>query len=179
MAPTKSTKKTDSIEKTDSIDDLRKELFDIKQRELELPTLLKRVVGKLDRVSRGHPAEFNAQRGYNVYPPHISAFVVDRLPRAPVATATTTGKATLAFAPGDPAGDPWTYAGEKSTDGGITWSAGTPDDANWAAATTVSGGTVTLTFASLAAGSTKMRAKLTGTNGASAYTPASNTITVT
>lgn len=97
---------------------------------------------------------------------------------APVATATTTGKATLAFDEATGPGDPFSYKGQKSTDGGTTWSDATPDGATWAAATQRVGSAVTLKFASLAAGSTKLRYVATGSNGATATSQASNTITV-
>ncbi|WP_293308888.1 hypothetical protein [Mycolicibacterium sp.] len=92
---------------------------------------------------------------------------------APVATAGASGLATLAFAVPTGTGDPWEYTAQASTDGGVTWGlAITPDSV------TVSGGTVTLHLDGLTAGSTKLRATVTGTNGATATTPNSNTITV-
>jgi hypothetical protein len=94
----------------------------------------------------------------------------------PVATPTTTGKATIAFADPTGTGDPWTYAVEKSVDAGATWTAAVKDDPG---STSSTGGTTTIKVKSLAAGATLLRAKVTGTNGATATTPSSNSITVT
>jgi hypothetical protein len=93
---------------------------------------------------------------------------------APVATAGgTAGTATLAFAVPSGPGDPWSYKAQVSTDGGTTWGAGvTP------ASVAVSSGTVTLSLTGRAAGTTKLRGMVTGSNGAVSYTPPSNTITV-
>lgn len=91
---------------------------------------------------------------------------------APVATATTALHGTLAFDVPVGAGDPWTYTAQQSLDGGTTWgSAIEPDDID------VASGTVTLSL-TLVAGSSKLRATVAGTNGATATTMASNTITV-
>lgn len=93
---------------------------------------------------------------------------------APVATAGgTSGTATLAFAVPTGTGDPWTYAAQASTDSGVTWGSAIEPDS-----VTVSGGTVTLNLTGLASGSTKLRATVTGTNGATATTSNSNAITV-
>lgn len=93
---------------------------------------------------------------------------------APVATATTTGALTLAFAVPTGTGDPWTYTAQASSDNGVTWGAAiTP------ASVSASSGTVTLSLTGVAAGSKKFRATVTGTNGATATTPTSNAITVT
>jgi hypothetical protein len=97
---------------------------------------------------------------------------------APVATAGTTGKASLVFAMPTGSDAPFTFTGQKSTDGGVTWSTASPDGATWAAATTVSGGNVTLKFGSLASGATKLEAIATGTNGVTATSQASNSVTV-
>lgn len=92
----------------------------------------------------------------------------------PVATATTAAHATLAFTEPTGAGDPFTYTAQQSTDGGTTWgSAITPTNV------AVSGSTVTLTLAGLTAGASKLRATAIGTNGATATTPASNSVTIT
>jgi hypothetical protein len=95
---------------------------------------------------------------------------------AATATAGATGKATVAFA--DPTGgdiDGAVITGEYSTDGGTTWNAGVLDTPN---AVTSATGTTTVKLKSLSAGSTKLRGKVVGNNGAVSYTPASNTITV-
>lgn len=90
----------------------------------------------------------------------------------PVATATTALHATLAFTTPTGTGDPWTYVVQPTTDDGSTWgTAITPTDVS------VSGDTVTLSFAA-AAGAQKFRAVATGTNGATANSAKSNSITV-
>lgn len=90
----------------------------------------------------------------------------------PVATATTPLHATLAFAVPTGVGDPWTYTAQQSLDGGTTWgSAIEPDDID------VASGTVTLSL-TVAAGASKLRATAAGTNGATATTPASNSVTI-
>lgn len=94
---------------------------------------------------------------------------------APTATAGTTGKATFTFADPTGTGDPFVISAEKTTDDGTTWSAATLDDPG---AVTSTGGTTTVKVKSVAAGSTKFRAKVVGTNGASAYTPKSNAVTI-
>lgn len=92
---------------------------------------------------------------------------------APVATATTALHATLAFAEPTGTGDPWTYTVQQSTDAGVTWgSAIEPDDV------AVAGGTVTLHLAGLTAGASKLRATVAGTNGATATTQSSNSVTI-
>lgn len=94
---------------------------------------------------------------------------------APVATATTAGKATLAF-PDPTGGDaPFVITAEFSVDAGVTWSAATLDGPG---AVTSSAGTTTVKIKSLAAGSTLLRAVVTGDNGAVSRTAASNAITV-
>ncbi|MGQ9348949.1 hypothetical protein [Mycolicibacterium gilvum] len=105
---------------------------------------------------------------------------VPQLPgAAPVATATTALKATLAFDAPVGAGDPWEYTAQQSTDGGTTWSAALTVDGGGIEDIDVSSGTVTLHLASLTAGATtKLRATVIGTNGSTATTQASNTITV-
>ena len=94
----------------------------------------------------------------------------------PVASAGTTGKASFTFADPTGTGDPWAITAEKTTDDGTTWSTATLDDPG---AVTSTGGTTTVKVKSVAAGSTKFRAKVVGTNGASAYTPKSNAVTIT
>jgi hypothetical protein len=93
---------------------------------------------------------------------------------APVAAPTGSGGVTLAFPDPTGTGDPWTYTGQFSTDGGTTWgSALTPTSV------ASTGGTTTLTFSGVATGSKKFRATVKGTNGATATTPSSAAITVT
>ncbi len=93
---------------------------------------------------------------------------------APVATAGSTGAATLAFAVPTGTGDPWSYTAQVSTDSGVTWgSAITPSNV------AVSSGTVTLSLTGIAAGAKRIRATVTGTNGATATTPMSNSVTIT
>lgn len=100
--------------------------------------------------------------------------ILDTAP--PVATATTTGKATLVLL--DPTGGdaPFAITGEVSTDAGTTWTPGTLDTPN---AVTSDGSNTTVKFKSLTTGSVLLRAVVTGDNGAVARTLASNSITVT
>lgn len=93
---------------------------------------------------------------------------------APVATAGSSGAATLAFAVPTGTGDPWTYTAQASADSGVTWgTAIVPSNV------AVSSGTVTLSLTGIASGSKKLRATVTGTNGATATTPNSNAVTIT
>ncbi|MEB3021312.1 hypothetical protein [[Mycobacterium] crassicus] len=94
---------------------------------------------------------------------------------APVAAATTSGKATLAFDTPTGGQTPYSYGGDVSTDNGSTWSAGTLSSATG----TVSGGTTTLTFTGLSAGSVKLRAKVTDANGKTATSQPSGSVTIT
>lgn len=92
----------------------------------------------------------------------------------PVAAATGSGGATLAFAVPTGTSDSWTYTAQASADGGTTWgSAITPTGV------AVVSGTVTLTLAGVATGSKKFRSTVTGDNGATATTPTSNAVTIT
>lgn len=92
---------------------------------------------------------------------------------ASVAVAGSAGEATLAFDDPTGTGDPWTYTAQQSTDAGVTWgSAITPDTVD------STGGTTTLSLSGLSAGASLLRATVTGTNGATATTPNSNSITV-
>lgn len=93
---------------------------------------------------------------------------------APVATALAgDGEATLAFANPSGTGDPWTYTVQQSTDAGSTWGSAIDPDSVASA-----GGTTTLTVSGLTAGASLLRATVTGTNGSTATTPNSNSITV-
>lgn len=94
---------------------------------------------------------------------------------APVGTAGTTGKASFVFADPTGTGDPWTITAELSTDDGANWTAATLDTPN---AVTSTGGSTTVKVKSVTAGSTKFRAKVVGSNGATRYTPKSNAVTV-
>lgn len=91
---------------------------------------------------------------------------------APTAASSEALVATLVFtAPTGPS-DPWTYKVQPTTNDGSTWgSAIEPTDVS------VSGTTVTLTF-DAAAGAQKFRAVATGTNGVSANSQKSNSVTV-
>lgn len=97
---------------------------------------------------------------------------------APVATATTTGKATIAFA--DPTGPEAPYTSgitaQSSVSPFTTWTAAVLDTPG---AVTSTGGTTTVKVKSVTAGSTEFRCIVTGANGASATTPASNAVTIT
>nr|WP_253872968.1 hypothetical protein [Mycobacterium gordonae] len=94
----------------------------------------------------------------------------------PTATAGTTGKASFSFADPTGTGDPWVISAESTTDDGTTWAAATLDTPG---AVVSAGGSTTVKVKSVTAGSTKFRAKVVGTNGASAYTPKSNAVTIT
>lgn len=93
----------------------------------------------------------------------------------PTPTALGSGGVSLALPVPTGTGDPWTYDGlQSSTDDGVTWSTLAP-----ATDVDVVGSTVTITVAGIATGSKKFRAKATGSNGASAYSPKSTAVTVT
>lgn len=96
----------------------------------------------------------------------------------PVATAGTANKATLAFTVPTGPGDPWEYTAQQSTDGGSTFGSALTVENGGIEDIVVVGTTVTLHLADLTAGSSKLRATAIGTNGATATTPNSNTITV-
>ncbi|MFD6197188.1 hypothetical protein ACFWE3_10840 [Mycobacteriaceae bacterium NPDC060252] len=91
----------------------------------------------------------------------------------PAATAGTTGKASIVFADPTGAGDPFVFAAESTVDDGTTWLTAELDGA-----ATSTGGNTTVKVKTVAAGLTKFRVKVTGTNGASAYTPKSAAVTV-
>lgn len=92
----------------------------------------------------------------------------------PTATPTTSAHATLAFPVPTGPSDPYSYKAQQSVDAGVTWGALlTPT------AVAVSTGVVTLTLATLTAGASKLRAVATGTNGVSANSPASASVTIT
>lgn len=98
----------------------------------------------------------------------------------PVATPTTTGKATVALADPVGTGDPWSFAVEKSLSPFTSWTAAAPDGATYATAGVVVSAAGTTTIKVLAAaGSTKFRVVVTGTNGASATSVPSNAATIT
>lgn len=93
---------------------------------------------------------------------------------APTAAATTSGHATLAFPEPTGPGDPWEYTAQQSTDAGSTWgTAIVPDTVS------VASGTVTLALSGLTAGASVLRATVKGTNGATATTPNSASVTIT
>lgn len=99
-------------------------------------------------------------------------------PDAPVATATTALKATLAFDAPTGIGDPWTYTAQQSANG-TTWGTALTIENGGIEDITISGDTVTLHLATLTAGSgQRFRATAEGTNGATATTPMSNTVTI-
>ena len=94
----------------------------------------------------------------------------------PVATASmTSGKASFVFADPTGTGDPFTITAESTIDDGTTWLTAVLDNPG---AVTSSAGSTTVKVKSVAAGSTKFRAKVVGTNGAVAYTPKSNAVTI-
>lgn len=91
----------------------------------------------------------------------------------PTATAGAALTATLAFPEPTGPADPWTYKAQQSTDAGSTWlTAVTPTNV------AVASGIVTLTLPALTAGASKLRAVATGTNGVSANSPASGSVTI-
>lgn len=91
----------------------------------------------------------------------------------PTATAGAALTATLAFPEPTGPSDPWTYKAQQSTDAGSTWlTAVVPTDV------AVASGIVTLTLPALTAGASKLRAVATGTNGVSANSPASASVTI-
>ena len=112
-----------------------------------------------------------ASTAHSLVPP-TAAVVPITIGSAPVLASSVALTATLAFdAPTGPA-DPYTYKVQVTTNDGSTWgSLITPSNV------AVSGGTVTLTFTA-AAGAQKARAVATGTNGASANSAKSNSVTV-
>ncbi|ANN98202.1 hypothetical protein [Mycobacteroides abscessus] len=93
----------------------------------------------------------------------------------PVATAGTAGKASFVFAAPTGPGDPFEITAESTVDDGITWLEAVLDTPN---AVTSAGGNTTVKVKSVAAGATKFRAKVKGTNGAVVYTPKSAAVTV-
>jgi hypothetical protein len=95
---------------------------------------------------------------------------------APTATADTGGKAHFVFADPTGTGDPWAITAESTADDGTTWVAAPLDNPG---AVTSTGGNTTVKVKTVATGSKKFRAKVVGTNGASAYTPKSNAVTIT
>lgn len=94
---------------------------------------------------------------------------------APTATADSTGKAHFVFPDPTGTGDPFVITAESTVDDGTTWLPATLDNPG---AVTSTGGNTTVKVKSVAAGSTKFRAKVAGTNGASVYTPKSNAVTI-
>jgi hypothetical protein len=80
----------------------------------------------------------------------------------------------LAFAVPTGPGDPFTYTAQQSSDGGSTWGAAIEPDS-----VSVVGSTVTLSLTGLTAGASKLRATVAGTNGATATTPNSASVTIT
>lgn len=99
----------------------------------------------------------------------------------PVATPTTTGKATVALADPTGTGDPFTFSVEKAVSPYSSWSTAAPDGATYATAGVVvsATGTTTIKVASVTAGATKFRVVVTGTNGASTTSVVSNAATIT
>lgn len=99
----------------------------------------------------------------------------------PVATPTTTGKATVALDDPTGTGDPFSFAVEKAVSPYTSWSAASPDGATYATAGVVvsASGTTTIKVASVAAGATKFRVVITGTNGAITTSVPSNAATIT
>jgi hypothetical protein len=77
----------------------------------------------------------------------------------PVATATTGGKATIAFADPTGTGDPFTYIAESTADDGTTWVSAPLDTPG---AVTSASGTTTVKVKTVATGSKKFRVTVTG-----------------
>jgi len=91
----------------------------------------------------------------------------------PTVTPGAAGKASIVFADPTGAGDPFTFAAESTVDDGTTW---LPAELDGPAVS--SGGNTTVKVKTVAAGATKFRVKVTGTNGASVYTPKSAAATI-
>lgn len=95
---------------------------------------------------------------------------------APTVTAGAAGKASIVFADPTGAGDPFTIEAESTIDDGTTWLQAVLDNPGAIAS---AGGNTTVKVKTVAAGATKFRVKVTGTNGASVYTPKSAAVTIT
>ncbi|SIJ55481.1 hypothetical protein [Mycobacteroides abscessus] len=91
----------------------------------------------------------------------------------PTVTPGAAGKASIVFADPTGAGDPFTFVAEGTIDDGTTW---LPAELDGPAVS--SGGNTTVKVKGVAAGATKFRVKVTGTNGASVYTPKSAAVTI-
>lgn len=106
----------------------------------------------------------------------------------PTATPTTTGKATLVFAEPSGGNGPFTVKVQSATSGPTgpwtdavldnSFGVGGPNVTN-ANGVTDNGTTFTAFVKTLTAGTTYLRAVVTGTNGASANTPSSASVTIT
>lgn len=92
----------------------------------------------------------------------------------PTVTPGAAGKASIVLADPTGAGDPFAFAAESTVDDGTTWLTAELDGA-----VTSAGGNTTVKVKTVAAGATKFRVKVTGTNGASVYTPKSAVVTIT
>lgn len=95
---------------------------------------------------------------------------------APVATAGATGKASFVFTDVTGTGDPFTITAQSTIDNGVTWITAVLDTPGAVVST---GGNTTVKVKSVAAGATKFRAVAVGTNGATANSLISNSVTVT
>src|ERR1700752_13213 len=95
---------------------------------------------------------------------------------APVAAATTTGKATVTFTNVTGPDAPFTFTAQNSIDAGVTWANavldGTP---GWVVGST----TTVVSLKTLTAGATVFKVTATGDNGATATSLVSNSVTIT
>jgi len=100
---------------------------------------------------------------------------------APVATATTTGKATITLAQPVSPNQPFTYAVQKSTDAGTTWTSATLDTAGNPpnGYSTDGDGNVTIKVSGLTSGATVFKVVVTAANGTTGTSLVSNSATIT
>lgn len=97
---------------------------------------------------------------------------------APVATATTTGKATITLAQPVSPNQPFTYAVTKSTDG-VNYTAATLDTTFNTVGYQTTAGVVTVKVTGVAAGATTFKVVATAANAAVGTSSASNSATIT
>lgn len=99
---------------------------------------------------------------------------------APVGTAGATGKASLVLAQPVSPNQPFTYAVQKSTDSGVTWTSATLDTTfNVVGYNTDGSGNVTVKVTGVTAGSTLFRVVATAANLTVNTSSASNAVTIT
>jgi len=141
---------------------------DIDSTEFTWETYIDPASGYAARTYRGGPLW--AQEGGPVIWPTPQV--------APVATAGTTGKATITLAQPVSHNDPFTYAVTKSTDG-ITYTAATLDTTFNVVGYQTTSGTVTIKVTGVASGATTFKVVATASNGSTGTSVASNSVTIT